>query len=128
MTFYPTIIMNMTPIQSESVLLLLLCSGLAQSPGHQGEGEEEELDEDTRRFNFWTHQVHIFFTRKFFQAAEQLIAVKRLVDSRKLEEDIRRISLAASVASTAHMAAAADELQAQTPKAGDSMASTRLAA
>lgn len=32
--------------------------------------EEEELDEATRQFNFWTHQVHIFFVRKFFPAAQ----------------------------------------------------------
>ncbi|WAR23968.1 RS10B-like protein [Mya arenaria] len=25
---------------------------------------EEELDEETRQFNFWTHQIHIFFVRK----------------------------------------------------------------
>ena len=63
--------------------------------------EEEELDEDTRRFNFWTHQVHIFFTRKFFDAAEHLIRIKKLLEGRLLEDSLRRVSMAPSALSSA---------------------------
>ncbi|KAL8580369.1 hypothetical protein ACOMHN_037468 [Nucella lapillus] len=66
-----------------------------------GEGEEEELDEETRHFNFWTHQVHIFFTRKFFTAAEHLIALKKLLESRRIEADLRRLTLPPSSLSAA---------------------------
>ncbi|KAK7100769.1 radial spoke head 10 homolog B-like isoform X2 [Littorina saxatilis] len=57
--------------------------------------DEEELDEETRRFNFWTHQVHIFFTRKFFGPSEHLLKVKRLVENRRLEEERKRLCLQA---------------------------------
>ena len=41
--------------------------------------EASELDEATRQFNFWTHQLHIFFVRKFFPAAHKLLYLKQLV-------------------------------------------------
>jgi len=43
---------------------------------------EEELDESTRQFNFWTHQIHIFFVRKFLPAAENMIRLKHAVHRR----------------------------------------------
>ena len=46
------------------------------------EAEEEELDEATRQFNFWTHQVHIFFVRKFFPAAQRMLILMKLVQER----------------------------------------------
>lgn len=42
----------------------------------------DELDEATRQFNFWTHQLHIFFVRKFFPAAHKLLFLKQLVRER----------------------------------------------
>ena len=48
--------------------------------------EEEDLDESTRQFNFWTHQIHIFFGRKFLPAAQNMIRLKQAVDKRMLEE------------------------------------------
>lgn len=30
------------------------------------------MDEETREFNFWTHQIHIFFIRKVFRANEHM--------------------------------------------------------
>lgn len=38
------------------------------------------FDPETRRFNFWTHQIHIFFVRKFFPAAQRLLDVRQLVE------------------------------------------------
>ncbi|XP_046357024.1 radial spoke head 10 homolog B-like [Haliotis rufescens] len=52
---------------------------------------EVELDEATRLFNFWTHQIHIFFVRKFFPAAEKLADLKRLVEKRQLDESKMRL-------------------------------------
>ncbi|KAH3850315.1 hypothetical protein DPMN_092724 [Dreissena polymorpha] len=48
----------------------------------EGDEEEEELDEATRQFNFWTHQIHIFFARKFLPAAEKMIRLKHAVQKR----------------------------------------------
>ena len=31
------------------------------------------MDEETREFNFWTHQIHIFFLRKLFPAYEHML-------------------------------------------------------
>ncbi len=42
-----------------------------------GDEEEEELDEATRQFNFWTHQVHIFFVRKFFPSAQHYALIQQ---------------------------------------------------
>ena len=39
--------------------------------------------------------MHIFFTRKFFDAAEHLIMIKKLLEGRRLEDDLRRVSVAA---------------------------------
>ncbi|CAH1773311.1 unnamed protein product, partial [Owenia fusiformis] len=44
--------------------------------------QEDELDEQTRQFNFWTHQIHIFFVRKFFPAAEKLVILKDVVEKK----------------------------------------------
>ncbi|XP_072170323.1 radial spoke head 10 homolog B-like isoform X2 [Diadema setosum] len=42
---------------------------------------EEEMSEDTRRFNFWTHQINIFLLRKLFPAHEHMkdVQAKRAV-------------------------------------------------
>nr|XP_054772682.1 LOW QUALITY PROTEIN: radial spoke head 10 homolog B-like [Lytechinus pictus] len=42
----------------------------------QVEEMEEEMDEETRRFNFWTHQINIFFLRKLFPAHEHMRGVQ----------------------------------------------------
>ena len=55
---------------------------------------EEELDEATRQFNFWTHQIHIFFVKKFFPAAERLQMIKQRIASQKLEEAKERVKSA----------------------------------
>ncbi|ESO92384.1 hypothetical protein LOTGIDRAFT_233146 [Lottia gigantea] len=52
--------------------------------------EEEELDEATRRFNFWTHQIHIFFVRKFFPAAERMSVIRTAISCKMLEEARQR--------------------------------------
>ena len=41
--------------------------------------EAEELDDATRQFNFWTHQLHIFFVRKFFPIAHKYLFLRQLV-------------------------------------------------
>lgn len=57
-----------------------------------GEGDDqgnEELDE-TRKFNFWTHQLFIFFVMKFFPAYHNYTTLKQLI--RRKSED--RVSTA----------------------------------
>jgi len=56
------------------------------------EDVEHELDEATRQFNFWTHQIHIFFVRKFLPAAENMIRLKQAVEKNMLEADIEKRS------------------------------------
>ena len=46
---------------------------------HPGEDDDGELDEATRQFNFWTHQVHIFFVRKFFPAAQRHVLIRQRI-------------------------------------------------
>lgn len=58
-----------------------------------GEEEEEELDEATRQFNFWTHQIHIFFVRKFFPAAEKLSQLRNSVEKRRIDEAKARLKV-----------------------------------
>lgn len=52
-----------------------------------GDDLEHELDEATRQFNFWTHQIHIFFVRKFLPAAENMIRLKQAVERRLQQEE-----------------------------------------
>ena len=40
---------------------------------------DTEIDVATKQFNFWTHQLHIFFARKFFPAAQHFLALKEAV-------------------------------------------------
>ena len=48
------------------------------------------MDEETRRFNFWTHQINIFFLRKLFPAHEHM----RDVESKRLiVRDEKRVSI-----------------------------------
>ena len=78
---------------------LFLCVELGAGSQHQVrlDVEEDELDEETRRFNFWTHQVHIFFTRKFFPAAEHLIGLNKFLEQKHLQVRLQCISLFQSV-------------------------------
>ena len=46
----------------------------------------EELDEATRQFNFWTHQLHIFFVRKFFPVAQHRIFLNELIREKYSDE------------------------------------------
>ena len=39
------------------------------------------VDEATRQFNFWTHQIHSFFVEKFLPAAQLLLAVRQRLQS-----------------------------------------------
>ncbi|XP_052274745.1 radial spoke head 10 homolog B-like isoform X2 [Dreissena polymorpha] len=57
----------------------------------KGDEEEEELDEATRQFNFWTHQIHIFFARKFLPAAEKMIRLKHAVQKR-LQSQVQEVA------------------------------------
>ncbi|CAL1526160.1 unnamed protein product [Lymnaea stagnalis] len=43
----------------------------------EADGEAVMLDDNTKKFNFWTHQIHIFFLRKFFPSAERYLAAQR---------------------------------------------------
>lgn len=60
------------------------------------EDEEEELDEATRLFNFWTHQVHIFFVRKLFPAADKMIEIQNRIKKILLEESRSKLFLVQS--------------------------------
>ena len=59
-------------------ICLFFCEGEGDLEG----GEDEELDEATKQFNFWTHQVHIFFVRQFFPAAQRMFILRKLVQER----------------------------------------------
>ncbi|CAG5118523.1 unnamed protein product, partial [Candidula unifasciata] len=51
------------------------------------EGSEQQLaNEETRKFNFWTHQIHIFFVSKFFPHMEKYLELQKRIEDRKLEE------------------------------------------
>ena len=49
--------------------------------------EEEPVDEETQRFNFWTHQIHIFFVCKFFPAVERYQTIQCM--AQEYEQAIR---------------------------------------
>ncbi|XP_059162834.1 radial spoke head 10 homolog B-like [Physella acuta] len=61
------------------------------------EGDEDDelsdLDPETKAFNFWTHQIHIFFVRKFFPHAERYLSVLKAERIRRLNESKRRSSV-----------------------------------
>uniref|UniRef100_A0A0B6YVE5 Uncharacterized protein n=1 Tax=Arion vulgaris TaxID=1028688 RepID=A0A0B6YVE5_9EUPU len=69
-----------------------------------GYKEEEDqfiqIDESTRKFNFWTHQVHIFLVLKFFPYAKKYIEIKKLVETRRLEEAKMRLMVASELDAT----------------------------
>ncbi|ELU11324.1 hypothetical protein CAPTEDRAFT_180366 [Capitella teleta] len=81
---------GMTDGGNEPLVHSVVCMAHSEaSMNHQGsindeddETYDEELDEETRQFNFWTHQVHIFFVRKFFPSAQKLILLNQLIHSR----------------------------------------------
>lgn len=74
-------------------------SFFSESALDEAEEQEEPLDEETKLFNFWTHQLHIFFVRKYFPAAQKMSTVRRLVaetlEKRRVDEERMRIQLAA---------------------------------
>lgn len=49
--------------------------------GHAFDTITDELDE-TRKLNFWTHQLFIFFVMKFFPAYQNYATLKQLVKDR----------------------------------------------
>ena len=57
----------------------------------------ELIDEATRKFNFWTHQIHIFFVRKFFPMAEKYVERKKKLEMKRVEDARQRIALGISV-------------------------------
>ena len=61
------------------------------------EEDIEELDEATRQFNFWTHQIHIFFVRKFLPAAEHMIKLKQAVE-KKLAAEMKQTTATSNTA------------------------------
>lgn len=69
---------------------------------------DEEMDEATRDFNFWTHQINIFFLRKLFPAYEHMQDVIALSLKIKAEKQ-----LAAEVEREKKEAAMAASQQAQ---------------
>ena len=52
------------------------------------EEPEEDMDEETREFNFWTHQIHIFFIRKLFRANEHMA---KLTETKKVLLEEREV-------------------------------------
>ena len=63
------------------------------------EAEVDQLDEKTKLFNFWTHQLHIFFVRKYFPAAQKMATLRRLVEEaleqKRADEERKRLQLEA---------------------------------
>ena len=49
---------------------------------------EEEMDEETREFNFWTHQIHIFFLRKLFPAYEHMLEMQSGRERLLIEKEV----------------------------------------
>lgn len=54
------------------------------------EVESEELDQSTKRYNFWTHQIHIFFIEKFIRPVSNLLNLRQIVD-KMVKEELKRI-------------------------------------
>ncbi len=54
---------------------------------------EEEMDEETREFNFWTHQIHIFFLRKLFPAYEHMLEVQSGKERLRIEKEVSKQSV-----------------------------------
>lgn len=55
------------------------------------DNEAKLLAEATKKFNYWTHQIHIFFVGVFFPSAEKYIYIKKVLEARRLEEARRRM-------------------------------------
>ena len=55
---------------------------------HVEEIPVEELDEATRQFNFWTHQLHIFFVRKFFPVAQKRMFLTQLAKEKSVAQTV----------------------------------------
>ncbi|CAI9736665.1 Hypothetical predicted protein [Octopus vulgaris] len=56
----------------------------------EGEVEAEELDQATKKYNFWTHQIHIFFIEKFIRPVKNLLNMQQVVN-RLVKEELRKI-------------------------------------
>ena len=72
----------MTALSPSSNLVCSLLSLLVEEM-------EEEVDEETRRFNFWTHQINIFLLRKLFPAHQHLMDVQAKKSSVREEQQVR---------------------------------------
>ncbi|XP_038047444.1 radial spoke head 10 homolog B-like [Patiria miniata] len=66
--------------QQPHLLQSMLSMGAEQNEMPEEE-PEEDMDEETRQFNFWTHQIHIFFIRKLFRAHEHM---NKLEETKKI--------------------------------------------
>ena len=61
--------------------MVVLCDTDLNSAGVKTGSTLSGVDEATRQFNFWTHQIHSFFTSKFLPSAQLLLAMRRRLKS-----------------------------------------------
>ncbi|PIK56756.1 putative radial spoke head 10-like B [Apostichopus japonicus] len=73
--------------QEPHLLQSMLSMGGEEAPIAEVSGEEE-MDEATRDFNFWTHQINIFFIKKLFPAYEHMQDVLALGAKIQLEKQL----------------------------------------
>nr|KAI8728850.1 radial spoke head 10-like protein B2-like; partial [Biomphalaria glabrata] len=66
-----------SPALNQDGQIMVAENGTRDLSPDAAEVESEVLDEDTRQFNFWTHQLHIFFLRKFFPKAQKYVESKK---------------------------------------------------
>ncbi|XP_071962232.1 radial spoke head 10 homolog B-like [Antedon mediterranea] len=72
--------------ESQPLLQSMLSMGEVNEQ-NQDDVIEEEMDDETREFNFWTHQINIFFLRKLFPTYEHMEAVQQIQQLIKDEEE-----------------------------------------
>ncbi|XP_070555862.1 radial spoke head 10 homolog B-like [Ptychodera flava] len=119
---------------------MLSMGGQTDMDADEEDLEEEVMDEDVRQFNFWTHQIHIFFIRKLFPAHENMEQVKQKrqeirveklaaeIAAQKLREEQRRQQEAREAARIAEELAAKERATSQlseNTKDGDAETNTR---
>lgn len=51
-----------------------------------GEPSSEDLDQATKKYNFWTHQIHIFFIQKFIGPAQKLLELRQIARVKAVEK------------------------------------------
>ncbi|XP_014770640.1 radial spoke head 10 homolog B [Octopus bimaculoides] len=56
----------------------------------EAEVEAEELDQATKKYNFWTHQIHIFFIEKFIRPVSNLLNMQQTVN-KLVKEELKKI-------------------------------------